>query len=112
MVAIPIWRIFFLLLSVSTFYFIFYEDSQYKPFGFRYWLGLVACIWLNFVTLASYFIAFTGGSIMVYNQYKMPLVVIFLFCLFLASMLTFLSFKAIKMMIRRTKYYRQVRKGG
>ncbi|HFU3707410.1 TPA: MFS transporter [Streptococcus suis] len=89
MVAIPIWRIFFLLLSVSTFNFIFYEDSQYKHFGFRYWLGLVACIWLNFVTLASYFIAFTGGSIMVYNQYKMPLVVIFLFLPFVKSIKVF-----------------------
>ncbi|AER21960.1 hypothetical protein SSUST1_1611 [Streptococcus suis ST1] len=47
---------------------------------------------------------------MVYNQYKQPLVVIFLFCLFVASMLTLLSFKVIKMMIRRTKYYRRVRK--
>ncbi|HEM4694862.1 MULTISPECIES: MFS transporter [Streptococcus] len=112
MVAFPIWRLFFLLLSISAFYFIFYEDSQYKPFGFRYWLGVGACIWLNFVTLASYFIAFTGGSIMVYNQYKQPLVVIFLFCLFVASMLSILSFKAIKMMIRRTKYYRQARKVG
>uniref|UniRef100_UPI002AAC0ACF MFS transporter n=2 Tax=Streptococcus TaxID=1301 RepID=UPI002AAC0ACF len=111
-VAFPIWRLFFLLLSISAFYFIFYEDSQYKPFGFRYWLGVGACIWLNFVTLASYFIAFTGGSIMVYNQYKQPLVVIFLFCLFVASMLSILSFKAIKMMIRRTKYYRQARKVG
>ncbi|HFI0293148.1 TPA: MFS transporter [Streptococcus suis] len=110
MVAVPIWRLFFILLSISTFYFIFYEDSQYKPFGLRYWLGVGACIWLNFVTLASYFIAFTGGSIMVYHQYKQPLVVIFLFCLFVASMLTLLSFKAIKMMIRRTKYYRQLRK--
>ncbi|MGQ7338970.1 MFS transporter [Streptococcus suis] len=110
MVTVPIWRLFFILLSISTFYFIFYEDSQYKPFGFRYWLGLVACIWLNFVTLASYFIAFTGGSIMVYNRFEQPLVVIFLFCLFVASMLTLLSFKAIKMMIRRTKYYRQLRK--
>ncbi|HFI0596257.1 TPA: MFS transporter [Streptococcus suis] len=88
---------------------IFYEDSQYKPFGLRYWLGVGACIWLNFVTLASYFIAFTGGSIMVYNQYKQPLVMIFLFCLIMASVLTLLSFKAIKMMIRRTKYYRQAR---
>ncbi|HFU4463400.1 TPA: MFS transporter [Streptococcus suis] len=112
MVAIPIWRIFFIVLSISAFYFIFYEDSRYKPFGFRYWLGLVACIWLNLVTLASYFIAFTGGSIMVYNQYKMPLVVLFLICLFLASMLSILSFKAIKIVIRRTKYYRQVRKEG
>lgn len=110
MVAVPIWRLFFILLSISTFYFIFYEDSQYKPFGLRYWLGVGACIWLNFVTLASYFIAFTGGSIMVYHQYKQPLVVIFLFCLFVASMLTLLSFKAIKTLIRRTKYYRQVRK--
>ncbi|WP_449457700.1 MFS transporter [Streptococcus suis] len=103
---------FTIVLSISAFYFIFYEDSQYKPFGFRYWQGLAACIWLNLVTLVSYFIAFTGGSIMVYNQYKQPLVVIFLFCLFVASMLTLLSFKAIKMMIRRTKYYRQVRKVG
>ncbi|HFH9938956.1 TPA: MFS transporter [Streptococcus suis] len=112
MVAFPIWRLFFIVLSISAFYFIFYEDSQYKPFGFRYWQGLAACIWLNLVTLVSYFIAFTGGSIMVYNQYKQPLVVIFLFCLFVASMLSILSFKAIKMIIRRTKYYRQVRKVG
>ncbi|HFI0218188.1 TPA: MFS transporter [Streptococcus suis] len=112
MVAFPIWRLFFILLSISTFYFIFYEDSQYKPFGFRYWLGLAACIWLHFVTLVSYFIAYTGGSIMVNNQYKLPLVVTFLFCLFVAGMLTLLSFKAIKIVIRRTKYYRQVGKEG
>ncbi|MGQ7354155.1 MFS transporter [Streptococcus suis] len=112
MISIPIWRLFFLLLAISAFYFIFYEDSQYKPFGFRYWLGLVACIWLNLVTLASYFIAFTGSSIMVYNQYKLPLVVTFLFCLFVAGMLTLLSFKAIKIVMRRTKYYGQVRKEG
>lgn len=112
MVAFPIWRLFFIMLSISAFYFIFYEDSQYKPFGFRYWLGLAVCIWLNLVTLVPYFIAFTGGSIMVYNQYKQPLVVIFLFCLFVASMLSILSFKAIKMIIRRTKYCRQVRKVG
>ncbi|HEM5503641.1 MFS transporter [Streptococcus suis] len=105
-----LWRVITIIFSSLAFQLLLYEDSQYKPFGFRYWLGLVACIWLNFVTLASYFIAFTGGSIMVYHQYKQPLVVIFLFCLFVASMLTLLSFKAIKMMIRRTKYYRQLRK--
>lgn len=81
MVAFPIWRLFFLLLSISAFYFIFYEDSQYKPFGFRYWLGLAACIWLNFVTLVSYFIAFTGGSIMVYNRVEQPMVLLFIFVL-------------------------------
>ncbi|MDG3282229.1 hypothetical protein MKN08_10285, partial [Streptococcus suis] len=89
MVAVPIWRSFLILLSFSSFFLVFYEDSQYKPFGFRYWLGLVACIWLNFVTLASYFIAFTGGSIMVYNQYKQPLVVIFLFLPFVKSIKVF-----------------------
>lgn len=81
MVAFPIWRMFFIVLSISAFYFIFYEDSQYKLFGFRYWLGLVACIWINLVTLACYFIAFTGGSIMVCNQYKMPLILLFVFFL-------------------------------
>ncbi|HFI0105293.1 TPA: MFS transporter [Streptococcus suis] len=110
MVTVPIWRSFLILLSFSSFFLVFYEDSQYKPFGFRYWLGLAACIWLNLVTLASYFIAFTGGSIMVYDQYKLPLVVTFFFCLFVAGMLTLLSFKAIKIVIRRTKYYRRVRK--
>ncbi len=57
MISIPIWRLFFLLLSILAFYFIFYEDSQYKPFGFHYWLGLVACLWVTFATLISYFIA-------------------------------------------------------
>ncbi|CYW17323.1 major facilitator superfamily permease [Streptococcus suis] len=42
MVAVPIWRSFLILLSFSSFFLVFYEDSQYKPFGFRYWLGLVA----------------------------------------------------------------------
>ncbi|HFI0215162.1 TPA: MFS transporter [Streptococcus suis] len=112
MVTVPIWRSFLILLSFLSFFLVFYEDSQYKPFGFRYWLGLAACIWLHFVTLVSYFIAYTGGSIMVNNQYKLPLVVTFLFCLFVAGMLTLLSFKAIKIVIRRTKYYRQVGKEG
>ncbi|MGQ7462089.1 MFS transporter [Streptococcus suis] len=112
MVAFPIWRLFILLLSISAFYFIFYEDSQYKPFGFRYWLGLVACIWLNFVTLASYFIAFTVGSTMVYHRFEQPMVLLFIFFLLCAIGLSFLSLHAMKTLVRRTKYYRQVRKVG
>ncbi|HFU3984234.1 TPA: MFS transporter [Streptococcus suis] len=112
MVAFPIWRIFFILLSVSTFYFIFYEDSQYKPFGFRYWLGLVVCIWLNFVTLASYFIAFTGGSIMINNRFELPKVWLFILFLVCAIALSLLSLHVIKTLVRRTKYYRQVGKEG
>lgn len=112
MVAFPIWRSFLILLSFSSFFLVFYEDSQYKPFGFRYWLGLVACIWLNLVTLASYFIAFTGGSIMVYNHFELPMVLIFLLFLVCAIALSFLSLHAMKTLVRRTKYYRQVRKVG
>ncbi|CYU20419.1 MFS transporter [Streptococcus suis] len=112
MVAFPIWRLLFLLLSISAFYFIFYEGSQYKPFGLRYWLGLVACIWLNLVTLASYFIAFTGGSIMVYNRFEQPTVLLFIFFLVCAIVLSLLSLHAMKTLVRRTKYYRQVRKVG
>ncbi|HFU4368105.1 TPA: MFS transporter [Streptococcus suis] len=110
MVAVPIWRSFLILLSFSSFFLVFYEDSQYKPFGLRYWLGLVACIWLNFVTLAFYFIAFTGGSIMVYNRFEQPTVLLFIFFLLCAIGLSFLSLYAIKTLVRRTKYYRQVRK--
>ncbi len=40
MVAVPIWRSFLILLSFSSFFLVFYEDSQYKPFGLRYWLGV------------------------------------------------------------------------
>ncbi|HFI0213762.1 TPA: MFS transporter [Streptococcus suis] len=112
MVAFPIWRLFFIVLSISAFYFIFYEDSQYKPFGFRYWLGLAACIWLNFVTLASYFIAFTGGSIMVNNRFELPMVLLFILFLVCAIALSLLSLHAIKTLVRRTKYYRQVGKEG
>lgn len=112
MVAVPIWRSFLILLSFSSFFLVFYEDSQYKPFGLRYWLGLVACIWLNFVTLVSYFIAFTGGSIMVYNRFKQPTVLLFIFFLVCAILLSLLSLHAMKTLIRRTKYYRQVRKVG
>ena len=110
MVAVPIWRSFLILLSFSSFFLVFYEDSQYKPFGLRYWLGLVACIWLNFVTLAFYFIAFTGGSIMVYNRFEQPTVLLFIFFLLCAIGLSFLSLHAIKTLVRRTKYYLQVRK--
>lgn len=110
MVAVPIWRSFLILLSFSSFFLVFYEDSQYKPFGLRYWLGLVACIWLNLVTLASYFIAFTGGSIMVYNRFEQPTVLHFIFFLLCAIGLSFLSLHAIKTLVRRTKYYRQLRK--
>lgn len=110
MVAVPIWRSFLILLSFSSFFLVFYEDSQYKPFGLRYWLGLVACIWLNFVTLASYFIAFTGGSIMVYNRFEQPTVLLFIFFLVCAIVLSLLSLHAMKTLVRRTKYYRQLRK--
>ncbi|MHB9795625.1 MFS transporter [Streptococcus suis] len=109
MVAVPIWRSFLILLSFSSFFLVFYEDSQYKPFGFRYWLGLVACIWLNLVTLASYFIAFTGGSIMVYNRFEQP-TLLFIFFLVCAIVLSLLSLHAMKTLVRRTKYYRRVRK--
>lgn len=112
MVAVPIWRSFLILLSFSSIFLVFYEDSQYKPFGLRYWLGLVACIWLNFVTLVSYFIAFTGGSIMVYNRFEQPTVLLFIFFLLCAIGLSFLSLHAMKTLVRRTKYYRQVRKVG
>lgn len=112
MVAVPIWRSFLILLSFSSFFLVFYEDSQYKPFGLRYWLGLVACIWLNLVTLVSYFIAFTGGSIMVYNRFEQPTVLLFIFFLLCAIGLSFLSLHAMKTLVRRTKYYRQVRKVG
>ncbi|HFI0419752.1 TPA: MFS transporter [Streptococcus suis] len=96
--------------NVLTFKLLFYEDSQYKPFGLRYWLGLVACIWLNLVTLASYFIAFTGGSIMVYNRFEQPTVLLFIFFLLCAIGLSLLSLHAMKTLVRRTKYYRQLRK--
>lgn len=112
MVAVPIWRSFLILLSFSSFFLVFYEDSQYKPFGLRYWLGLVAYIWLNLVTLVSYFIAFTGGSIMVYNRFEQPTVLLFIFFLLCAIGLSFLSLHAMKTLVRRTKYYRQVRKVG
>lgn len=112
MVAVPIWRSFLILLSFSSFFLVFYEDSQYKPFGLRYWLGVGACIWLNFVTLASYFIAFTGGSIMVYNRFEQPTVLLFIFFLVCAIVLSLLSLHAMKTLVRRTKYYRQVRKVG
>ncbi|HEM3689809.1 TPA: MFS transporter [Streptococcus suis] len=110
MISIPIWRLFFLLLSIFAFYFIFYEDSQYKPFGFHYWLGLVACLWVTFATLISYFIAFTYGPTMVYNRFEQPTVLLFIFFLLCAIGLSFLSLYAIKTLVRRTKYYRQVRK--
>ncbi|MGV3079741.1 MFS transporter [Streptococcus sp. 32226D021BW] len=112
MVAVPIWRSFLILLSFSSFFLVFYEDSQYKPFCFRYWLGLVACIWLNLLTLASYFIAFTGGSTMVYHRFEQPMVLLFIFFLLCAIGLSFLSLHAMKTLVRRTKYYRQVRKVG
>ncbi|HFI0715541.1 TPA: MFS transporter [Streptococcus suis] len=112
MVAIPIWRSFLILLSFSSFFLVFYEDGQYKPFGFRYWLGLVVCIWLNLVTLASYFIAFTGGSIMVYNRFELPMVLLLILFLVCAIALSLLSLHAIKTLVRRTKYYRQVGKEG
>lgn len=110
MVAVPIWRSFLILLSFSSIFLLFYEDSQYKPFGFRYWLGLVACIWLNFVTLVSYFIAFTGGSIMVYHRFEQPTVLLFIFFLLCAIGLSFLSLHAMKTLVRRTQYYRKLRK--
>ncbi|HEL9630015.1 TPA: MFS transporter [Streptococcus suis] len=112
MVAVPIWRSFLILLSFSSFFLVFYEDSQYKPFGLRYWLGLVACIWLNLVTLASYFIAFTGGSTMVYHRFEQQTVLLFIFFLLCAIGLSFLSLHAMKTLVRRTKYYGQVRKEG
>lgn len=102
-----------IILSIAfdlAFYFIFYEDSQYKPFGFHYWLGLVACLWVTFATLISYFIAFTCGSTMVYNRFEQPTVLLFIFFLLCAIGLSFLSLHAIKTLVRRTKYYRQVRK--
>ncbi len=71
-----------IILSIAfdlAFYFIFYEDSQYKPFGFHYWLGLVACLWVTFATLISYFIAFTYGPTMVYNRFEQPTVLLFIF---------------------------------
>jgi len=101
MISIPIWRLFFLLLSILAFYFIFYEDSQYKPFGFHYWLGLVVCLWVTCATLISYFIAFTCGSTMVYNRFEQPTVLLFIFFLLCAIGLT---------LVRLTKYYRQVRR--
>ncbi len=110
MVAVPIWRSFLILLSFSSFFLVFYEDSQYKPFGLRYWLGVGACIWLNFVTLASYFIVFIGGSIMVYYRFEQPTVLLFIFFLVCAIALSLLSLHAIKTLVRRTRYYRQLRK--
>ncbi|HFU3975178.1 TPA: MFS transporter [Streptococcus suis] len=110
MVAVPIWRSFLILLSFSSFFLVFYEDSQYKPFGIRYWLGLVACLWVTFATLISYFIAFTCGSTMVDNRFEQPTVLLFIFFLLCAIGLSFLSLHAIKTLVRRTKYYRQVRK--
>lgn len=112
MVAFPIWRSFLILLSFSSFFLVFYEDSQYKPFGFRYLLGLVACLWVAFATLISYFIAFTGGSTMVYHRFEQPTVLLFIFFLLCAIALSLLSLHAMKTLIRRTKYYRQVRKEG
>lgn len=110
MVEIPFLRSMLIFLSVLAFHFIDYEDSKYKPFGVRYWISLVACIWINCVTFISYFIVCVGGSIMVYNKLEQMLVWIFVFALGIALGLTFLSWKAIKILIRRTKYYRRLRK--
>lgn len=103
-----IWRKVILLFSLVAVQLIHYEDDRYQPFGFRYWLGLVACLWLNLVALASYVVTYAAGSIMVYNQFEKVLVGIFFICLLGAAVLTFLSFKAIKTIIRRTSYYKNI----
>ncbi|HFU4025925.1 TPA: MFS transporter [Streptococcus suis] len=106
--SVSIWRTVILLFSLVAVQLIHYEDDRYQPFGFRYWLCLVACLWLNLVTLASYVVTYAAGSIMVYNQFEKALAGIFFLCLLGAAMLTFLSFKAISIMIRRTNYYKNI----
>lgn len=104
-----IFRKVVLILSVLAFQLVHYEDKQYKPFGFRYWVSFLACIWINGVTLLSYFLVFVAGSIMVSNDFKQMLLWIFMFVLVIAIVLTILSIKSIRIILRRTKYYRMVR---
>ncbi len=112
MVTFSVLQMIFVCLSALVLFLVHYEDNNYKPFGLRYWLGLVACVWAVLVSLLTGFIVIVLGTIMVYSQFEKVLVGIFLFCLLGAALLTFLSYKAIKIMIRRTRYYQQVRKGG
>lgn len=108
MVYFDFWKIVLIFLSSSVFYFVHYEDKNYKPFGLRYWFRLIGCIWLNLVTLISYLVAYVAASIMISNQFEPFLVWIFLFLFLLAIVLTLLSVKAIKILIRRTKYYQRL----
>ena len=108
MVYFDFWKIVLIFLSSSVFYFVHYEDKNYKPFGLRYWFSLIGCIWLNLVTLISYLVAYVAASIMISNQFEPFLVWIFLFLFLLAIVLTLLSVKAIKILIRRTKYYQRL----
>ncbi|HEM4267021.1 MFS transporter [Streptococcus suis] len=112
MIAGNVILMLFAFLTVPVLLLVDYEDKQCKPFGLRYWLSLLACIWASLVTLSSYFVVYAAGSIMVYNQFEKGLTGIFLICLLGATVLTILLARAIKTLIRRTKYYRRVRKVG
>lgn len=106
-----IWRILLILLSSAIFRLVHYEATEYKSFGFRYWLSVFSGIWLMDLTLLSYFLVFTGASIMVYNQLERKLVWFFFFFVGVAVGLTFMSWHTIKILIRRTRYYRNMRDG-
>lgn len=108
MVDVDFWKIVLIFLSSSVYYFVHYEDKNYKPFGLRYWFSLIGCIWSSLVTLISYLVAYVVASIMIYNQFEQQLVWIFLFLFLLAIVLTLLSIRAIKILIRRTKYYQRL----
>ncbi|HFU3941798.1 TPA: MFS transporter [Streptococcus suis] len=112
MIAGNVILMLFAFLTVPVLLLVDYEDKQYKPFGLRYWFGVFACILVFLVTLLVYFVTYAAGSIMVFNHFDRFLVGIFLFLVFGASVLTILLARAIKTLIRRTKYYRQVRKVG
>ncbi|HEL1550592.1 MFS transporter [Streptococcus suis] len=109
MIAGNVILMLFAFLTVPVLLLVDYEDKQCKPFGLRYWLSLLACIWASLVTLSSYFVVYAAGSIMVFNHFDRFLVGIFLFLVFGASVLTILLARAIKTLIRRTKYYQQMK---
>lgn len=105
MLSLPIWRLIILFLSSSAFFLIHYEDDRYRPFGFRYWLSLVACLWIGFVTGLSYFLTLTGASLVFYRGFEGFVSGFFILSLAMVAALTFFCWHSVGVLIRRTKYY-------
>lgn len=108
MIGVSFWRLLVLGLSLVSSWFIFYPDAAYKPFGLRYWLGILAGVWLGLLALVAAVMWLGSLSLLIYNQFAGGIFWLCFFVFLLALGLGLYFYWALRTLVRRTHYYRSL----